>query len=98
MEVFSKDDIDDLFKAIKDKYLLKKNWTGAKYVGIDLGWDYEKREIKLSMQGYVKRVLQQFQHPTPTKHHYGPTKYIPQKYGKNMERKYNIVWRTHHQN
>ena len=50
----NKDDIDDLFKAIKDKYPLKIDWTGAKYVGIDLDWDYEKREVKLSMKGYVK--------------------------------------------
>ena len=32
----NKDDIDDLFKVIKDKYSLKIDWTGAKYVRIDL--------------------------------------------------------------
>ena len=41
----NKDDIDDLFKAIKEKYTLNIDWTGAKYVGIDLDWDYEKREV-----------------------------------------------------
>ena len=45
----------------------------------------EKEEVKLAMKGYVKRALQQFQHPTPTKHHYGPTKYIPPKYGKKIQ-------------
>ena len=54
----NKDDINHLFKAIKDK------------------------------------ALQQFQHPTPKNHHYGPTKYVPPEY----EKKYNIVRRTHHQN
>ena len=34
--------IDHLFKAIKDKYPLKIDWTGAKYVDIDLDWDYNK--------------------------------------------------------
>ena len=32
----NKDDIDDLFKATKYKYQLKIDWTGAKYVGINL--------------------------------------------------------------
>ena len=63
-------------KAIKDKYPLKIDWTGAKYIGIDLDWDYKKREVKLSMQ---------FQHPTPSKHHYGPTKYVPPEYGKKIQ-------------
>ena len=78
----NKDDIDDLFKTIKEKYPLKIDLTGAKYVEIDLDWDYKKREVKLTMKGYVKQALQQFQHPTPTKHHYEPTKYVPPRYGK----------------
>ena len=81
----NKDDIDDLFKGIKEKYPLKIDWTGAKYVGIDLDWDYEKRELKLAMKGYARRALQQFQHPTPTKYNYGPTKYVPPEYGKKIQ-------------
>ena len=37
------------------------------------------------MEGYATRALKQFQHPTPTKHHYGPTKYIPPEYGKKIQ-------------
>ena len=81
----NKDDIDDLFKAIRDKYPLKIDWSGAKYVGIDLDSDYEKQEVKLSMKGYIERALKQFQHPTPTKHHYGPTKYVPPEYGTKIQ-------------
>ena len=53
----NKDDIDDLFKAIKEKYPLKIDWTGAKYVRIDLDWDYKKRKVKILMKRYVKRAL-----------------------------------------
>ena len=81
----NKDDIDDLFKATKEKYLLKIDWTGAKYVGIDLDWDYKKREVKLATKGNVKQALQQFQHPVPTKHHYGPKTYVTQEYGQKMQ-------------
>ena len=69
----NKDDIDDLFKVIKEKYALKIDWIEAKYMGIDLNCDYKKREVKLVMKGYVKQALQQFQYSIPTKHHYGPT-------------------------
>ena len=37
------------------------------------------------MKGYATRALKQFQHPTPAKHHYGPTKYIPPEYGKKIQ-------------
>ena len=35
----NKDDIDHLFQAIKEKYPLKIDLTGAKYVVINLDWD-----------------------------------------------------------
>ena len=81
----NKDDIDHLINAIKEKYPIKIDWEGSKYIGIDLKWDYTKREVILSMKGYATRALKQFQHPTPSKHHYGPTKYIPPEYGKKIQ-------------
>ena len=53
----NKDDNDDLFKVIKDKYPLEIDWAGSKYVGINLDWDYDKKEVKLFMKWYVERVL-----------------------------------------
>ena len=81
----NKNDIDHLIDAIKEKYPIKIDWEGSKYIGIDLKWDYTKREVTLSMKGYATRALKQFQHPMPTKHHYGPTKYIPPEYGKKIQ-------------
>ena len=53
----NKDDIDHLFAALKDNYPLKIDWEGAKYVGINLDWNYTKREITLLMKGYVEQAL-----------------------------------------
>ena len=78
------DDIDHLFVAIKDKYSLKIDWEGANYVGIDLDWNYTKREVILLMKGYVERALKQFKHLQPTRHHYEPTKYKPPEYGQKI--------------
>ena len=36
IKYINKDDINHLFQAIKEKYPLKIDWTGVKYVGIDL--------------------------------------------------------------
>ena len=41
----NKNDIDHLIDAIKEKYPIKIDWEGSKYIGIDLKWDYTKREV-----------------------------------------------------
>ena len=46
----NKDNIDHLFAAIKDKYPLKIDWEGAKYIEIDLDWNYTKRKVILLMK------------------------------------------------
>jgi hypothetical protein len=57
VQYFSKEDADHLINAIKANYPVKVDWTGSKYIGIDLDWDYEKEEVKLSMKGYMKKAL-----------------------------------------
>ncbi len=39
------------------------DWDGKKYVGIDLKWDYDKRDLYCSMDGYIESALQELQHP-----------------------------------
>jgi hypothetical protein len=57
VQYFNKEDADHLINSIKANYPVKTDWTGSKYIGIDLDWDYIKREVKLSMKGYVKKAL-----------------------------------------
>ena len=58
----SKADTKHLEAALTAHYPITKNWMGEKYIGIDLKWNYEKRELITSMKGYVKRALQEFKH------------------------------------
>ena len=37
------------------------------------------------MKGYVKRALQEFQHPTPTKIYDGPELFTPPEYGQKQQ-------------
>ena len=80
-----KEDAQHLLDAIAAHYPVKADWTGAKYIGIDLDWDYERREVKLSMKGYVAKALKEFQHPQPTKPVYGPTPYTAPIYGRTIQ-------------
>ena len=68
------------------------DWTRSKYAGINLNWDYDKKEVKLSMKGYVEQVLKQFQYSTPTKYHYRPTKYVLPEHGKKIQYSTEDTW------
>ena len=39
----------------------KSRLYGGKYIGIELDWNYEKGEVKLSMKGYAEKYLKEFQ-------------------------------------
>jgi hypothetical protein len=51
-----------LKNTLEEHYKLTCNWTGTRYIGITLDWDYNKRQVHLSMPHYVKKSLKQFQH------------------------------------
>ena len=74
-------DVHHLMSALKKNYEITDDWKGAKYIGITLDWDYARRQVHLSMPGYVKRALKQFNHPTPLKRQNSPYPSAPVKYG-----------------
>ena len=74
-------DVLHLISALKKDYEITEDWKGKKYIGITLDWDYARRQVHLSMPGYVKRGLQQFNHPTPKKRQNSPYPNVPIKYG-----------------
>ena len=63
----SQDDIDHLIVSIKAMYTLTKDWTGDLYCGIKLDWDYKNRTVDISMPGYIKKKLQEYEHARPNK-------------------------------
>jgi hypothetical protein len=69
-----------LLLVIKQHYECKADWTGKRYIGIHLAWDYEKRQVDLYMPGYVQKALKQFQHILRKKQN-KPFPHTPIKYG-----------------
>jgi hypothetical protein len=50
-----KEDVNHLLNTLKKDYEVTEDWTGTKYLGLTVVWDYENRKVHLWMPGYIKR-------------------------------------------
>ena len=64
--------INHLMTVLNRHYTISNNWTGSHYLGLDLDWDYEKREVHLSTLSCVQDALTRFYHFCPNKPQYQP--------------------------
>ncbi len=62
-----KEDAEHLLKVLKMDYTTTEDWTGAKYLGLTIEWDYENRKVHIWMLGYIKMTLVRFNHEMPKK-------------------------------
>ncbi len=46
-----------LKQTLKENYKVTLEWDGQRYIGIALDWDYKRRQVHLSMPGYIKKAL-----------------------------------------
>jgi hypothetical protein len=53
--------------TLNELYKVSEDWTGGRYCGVTLEWDYENRTCDTSMPGYIAHALQRFLHLPPTK-------------------------------
>ena len=67
--------------ALEENYTITEDWTGGRYIGITLDWDYEKRQVHLSMPNYIGKALKQFQHIWNGKKQHAPYPSAPINYG-----------------
>jgi len=73
--------VDHLIKCLKQTYKLTEDWTGSLYCGITLDWNYEEKYVDISMPGYVKKKLQEYNHIVPLRHQTCPYSPEPRTYG-----------------
>ena len=75
-----------LIQAIKKGgYKLEVDWTGSRYCGITLDWNYNERTLVISMPGYVQKMLVRFKHDVPKTNQNSPYQPEPRKFGKNSD-------------
>jgi hypothetical protein len=77
----SRDNVNHLIASIKSTYNLTEDWTGNLYCGITLNWNYENRMVDISMPGYIKMKLQEYEHVVPVKLQTCPYSPEPKKFG-----------------
>ena len=75
------EDITHILDALKTIYKISEDWDGKLYCGINLEWNYYKREVLVSMTNYVIKALHKFQHPTPKRAQYAPHQWTRPNYG-----------------
>ena len=72
---------EHLHAALSEHYEVTTDWTGTKFSGIDLKWDYSKRTCHLTMDGYIQDFHTRFGHPNPIKPQHSPHKHREIVYG-----------------
>ena len=63
------------------KYTLTEDWTGSLYCGIALDWNYLNGYVDISMPGYIKKKLQEYEHIYPDRIQTCPYSPEPKSYG-----------------
>jgi hypothetical protein len=81
----NKQDVEDLIAVITKEYKCSQDWSGNRYIGLTLDWNYEKRYVDLSMPGYIARALQRFMHPTPGRPEHAPHAWTAPTYGSRQQ-------------
>ncbi len=62
-----KEDAEHLLKVRKIHYRTTEDWTGTKYMGLTIEWDYKNGQVHIWMPGDIKMTLVRFNHETPKK-------------------------------
>eukprot|EP00804_Cyclotella_cryptica_P030137 CCRYP_009543-RA/>CCRYP_009543-RA protein AED:0.35 eAED:0.35 QI:0/0/0/1/0/0/2/0/428 len=70
-----------LKSVIEEHYKCSADWSGKRYIGITIDWDYANRKVHLSMPGYKEKALKQFQHHKPLTPQHTPFQCAKIKYG-----------------
>ena len=51
-----KADAEHLQNALKQSYTVTTDWTGSKFAGISMQWDYSLQTARTTMDGYIQNV------------------------------------------
>jgi hypothetical protein len=61
------EDVEHLIKALKEDYIATEDWTGTKYLGLTIEWDYENGQVHLWIPRYISKALLRFDQKKLTK-------------------------------
>jgi hypothetical protein len=76
---------EHLLAALKETYEVTTDWTGTKFAGIDIAWDYTKRTCRITMNDYINKLLLKYGHQKPSKPQQSPHKHRDIVYGAKQQ-------------
>jgi hypothetical protein len=85
LKYVNQDDVDHLLQIIKEKYPVKVKMNPEQYIGINMKWNYTKRTLTCSMNGYVENALKVFKHAFPKQNYLAPKRYDAPKFGAKVQ-------------
>ena len=74
-----------LIDTLSEHYTITTDWEGKNYCGLDLDWHYDEGYVDTSMNGYVKKALQRFEHLPPARLQHAPSAWTAPKYGEKVQ-------------
>jgi hypothetical protein len=80
-----KENVMRLISILKEHYKISEDWSGRKYIGITLDWDYYNRRVHLSIPGYITKALQHFVHERPRRLQHSPHPHEAPTYGAKVQ-------------
>ena len=69
-----------LLNAFQTKYKITTDWSGSKYYGLSLNWNYNKHEVTISLPNYIPIILKSMNFIPTSKPYHSPSKYKPQSF------------------
>ena len=78
-------DAEHLMNTLRLQYTVSEDWTGSRYCGLTLAWDYPNGTVDISIPGYVQRALKRFEHPMPRTPQPSPHAWIKPTYGTKQQ-------------
>jgi hypothetical protein len=70
-----------LAKILNKHYVCSIDWTGTRYIGMNMDWDYAQRQVHVSMLDYVPEALTLFRHQKPCTPQHQPYPHVKPNYG-----------------
>jgi hypothetical protein len=85
VQYIRREDAEHLATTLRLLYEISIDWTGTKYLGLTLAWDYNARTCDISMPGYIARTLQRFKVGAQTRAQHSPHAWMKPQYGAKIQ-------------
>ena len=85
IEYVGKRHADHLCNILLEHYELTQDWSGSRFSGIDLTWNYTNRTCRLYIKHYIKNLLLKWDPTIPSKPQHAPFPHATINYGANQQ-------------